>query len=205
MLRKSIMSYFIKKKWRKANVHNKTHLISVEHLNSVKVGKCTYGSIDIIKSDDVSKLSIGNYCSIAEKVKFVLGADHPLNYVSTYPFKALILKSQRYEAVSKGNIIVDDDVWIGYGATILSGVHIHQGAVIAAGAVVTKDVPPYAIVGGVPSKVIRYRFERELIDRLLQIDYSALTNEQIIEHIDELYKSVDIASINWMPTKKGSI
>lgn len=81
--------------------------------------------------------------------------------VSTYPFKRKLFHGGE-EAVSKGDIIVGDDVWVGYGATILSGVHIGQGAVIAAGAVVNKDVPPYAIVGGIPAKVIKYRFSESV-------------------------------------------
>ncbi|MGN9105593.1 DapH/DapD/GlmU-related protein [Oliverpabstia intestinalis] len=92
------------------------------------------------------------------------------------------------ESFAKGDIRVDDDVWIGYGASIMSGVHIGQGAVVAAGAVVTKDVPPYAIVGGVPAKVIKYRFEPEMIEELLKVDYSELTKEDIEKHIDDLYR-----------------
>ena len=105
---------------------------------------------------------------MAEEVLFLLGDDHNLNYLMTFPHRAKILKECPAEATSKGNIVVDDDVWIGYGATILSGVHISQGAVIAAGAVVTHDVPPYAIAGGVPAKVIKYRFEQPVI---LSLEY----------------------------------
>ena len=112
------------------------------------------------------------------------------------------------EAISKGDIIVDDDVWIGYGATILSGVHIGQGAVIAAGAVVTKDVPPYAIVGGVPAKVIKYRFSPEIIQQLMKLDYSKLTEDMIRERIDDLYTSLDGKTpeevgkpLEWFPKK----
>ena len=115
----------------------------------------------------------------------------------------MMLHSVKFEAISKGNIIVDDDVWIGYGVTIMSGIHIGQGAVIAAGAVVTRNVPPYAIVGGVPAKVIKYRFEPEIIEELLKIDYSKLTDEIIKEHIDELYTELkDIKQLEWIP-KKG--
>ena len=85
----------------------------------------------------------------------------------------------------------------------MSGVHIDQGAVVAAGAVVTKDVPPYAIVGGVPAKVIKYRFEPEMIEELLKVDYSKLTNEDIEKHIDDLYMELkDPSQLDWMP-KKG--
>ena len=90
-------------------------------------------------------------------------------------------------------------MWIGYRATILSGVHIGQGAVIAAGAVVTKDVPPYAIVGGVPARVIKFRFGEEVLTRLGKLDYSKLSEIWIKEHIDELYETVDKnTKISWM-------
>ena len=110
--------------------------------------------------------------------------------------------SQAYEAISKGDIIVENDVWIGYRATILSGVNIGQGAIIAAGSVVTKDVPPYAIVGGVPAKVIKYRFPPEMIGELLKVDYSQLSEEMVREHIDELYRPLkDPEQLAWMPKK----
>ena len=105
-------------------------------------------------------------------------------------------------SLSKGDIKVDDDVWIGYGATILSGVHIGQGVVVAAGSVVTRDVPPYAIVGGVPANVIKYRFSSDLIEELLMIDYSKLTKEEIKKHITDLYRPlIDKKQIAWMPKK----
>lgn len=89
--------------------------------------------------------------------------------------------------ISKDNITVGDDVWIGYRSTILSGVQIGQGAIVAAGSVVTKDVPPYAIVGGVPAKVIKYRFPQEVIDKLVKADYSRLTSEKISKNLNEMY------------------
>ena len=93
-------------------------------------------------------------------------------------------------------------MWIGYGCTIMSGVHIGQGAIIAAGAVVTKDVPPYAIVGGVPAKIIKYRFEPDMIEELLKIDYSKLTKEEIMNNIDDLYLELkDKKQFEWMPKK----
>lgn len=192
-----------KKRWRKLNLHNLTEAMCPFGDTKVVVGKESYGELSIITFNRHSSLKIGNFCSIASNVQFVLDADHQLNAVSTYPFKVALLKTEKMEATSKGDIIVDDDVWIGYGATIMSGVHIGQGAVVAAGAVVTKDVPPYAIVGGVPAKVIKYRFEPEMIEELLKIDYSKLTKEDIEKHIDDLYTELkDPNQLDWMP-KKG--
>ena len=170
-------------------------------MECVSIGTMTYGEIDVQTSNNTSHLYIGNYCSIAERVKFLLTAEHAIDTISTYPFKANCLTGE-LEALTKGNIVVDDDVWIGYGATIMSGVHIGQGAVIAAGALVSKDVPPYAIVGGVPAKIIKYRFEPELIEELLKIDYSKLDKAMIESHVDDLYQRLDTKEqLSWLPQK----
>ena len=109
---------------------------------------------------------------------------------------------KRNEGISKGDIIIADDVWVGAGAIILSGVHIGQGAVVAAGAVITKDVPPYAIVGGVPAKVIKYRFSDDLIAELLKVDFSQLDNKTILDHIDNLYQKLEsVEQLQWLPKK----
>ena len=162
------------------------------------VGKYTYGGLRVINYNENERLRIGSYCSIAQEVTFILNADHRTDTISTFPFKVKVL-GESLEGTSKGDIIVADDVWIGYRATILSGVHIGQGAVIAAGAVVTKDVPSYAIVGGVPARVIKYRFGEEVLTRLGKLDYSKLSEIWIKEHIDELYETVDKnTKISWM-------
>lgn len=187
--------------WKKKNSHNSTVLDSWIDQNRVIVGKGTYGSISILSDDESSNLIIGNYCSIAENVKFLLGVEHRLNCISTFPFRSKTL-NEELEGISKGDIVVEDDVWIGYGAIIMSGVHIDQGAVIATKSVVTKDVPPYAIVGGVPAKIIKYRFEPEIIEELLKVDYNKLTDEMIKEQINELYTELkDIKQLDWMPKK----
>ena len=192
----------LRRQWRKKNQHNDTAPFNLFNLDHVFVGKETYGNLIVDNYNNIYKLVIGNYCSIATDVMFILDADHYTNHISTFPFKVKVL-GEKQEGVSKGDIIVDDDVWIGYGATIMSGVHIGQGAVVAAGAVVTKDVPPYAIVGGVPAKVIKYRFEPEMIEELLKVDYSKLTKEDIEKHIDDLYTELkDPSQLYWMP-KKG--
>lgn len=191
-----------KRSWRKANAENDTVPMNLFPAELVNVGKCSYGELNVVTFNRCSKLKIGSYCSIAQHVHFMLDVEHHVNTISTYPYKAKCLKMGD-EAFSKGDIVVDDDVWIGYGATIMSGVHIGQGAVIAAGAVVTKDVPPYAIVGGVPAKAIRYRFETEIIKELLRLDYSKLNEKMIKEHINVLYTDLkSVKQIKWFPQRE---
>lgn len=180
-----IKMQLFKIKWRINNKNNYTYATSVFDIENVKVGKYTYGGISVSNDVKDAKLVIGNFCSIAENVHFMLGSEHSLNHISTYPFQVYFMGADR-EAISKGDIIVKDDVWIGRNALIMSGVNIGQGAVIAAGAVVTKDVPPYAIVGGVPARVIRYRFEEEIINELVSVDFGKLNVEIIRRNIDKL-------------------
>lgn len=179
-----------KRKWIKNNRHNGTFPVSIFDPELVIVGKASYGELNVISFNNKSRLKIGNYVSISQRVTFLLDVEHRLDTISTFPFKAKILKGGD-EAFSKGDIVIDDDVWIGYGATVMSGVHIGRGAVVAAGAVVTKDVEPYSIVGGVPAKLIRYRFDEETIKELMQLDFGRLDEAFIKEHIDELYQKAD--------------
>ena len=142
-----VKKIYFQQKYRISNAHNDTYFMGYNFQNLIEIGNETYGSIDVNACTDESKLKIGNYCSIAPDVKFMLSADHYVDHISTFPFKVKIL-GERAEAISKGDIIIDDDVWIGQRAIILSGVHVGQGAIIAAGAVVTKDIPPYSVWGG---------------------------------------------------------
>jgi len=127
---------------------------------------------------------IGRYCSIAENVKVVIG-NHPSTvFVSTHPSFFSTKAQAGFSYVDKplfeeftyaddnGNfVVIGNDVWIGYGVSIMSGVTIGDGAIVAAGAVVTKDVEPYSIVGGIPAKIIKYRFSKDEIDYLLKIKW----------------------------------
>lgn len=194
--------YSLSRAWRANNAHNNTSVRREFNQSLVTVGKATYGCIDILAFTDDSKLYIGNYCSIANDVRFILSADHYIDHISTFPFKVMTL-GEESEAISKGDIIVDDDVWIGDRTLILSGVHIGQGAVIAAGSVVTKDVPPYSVWGGVPAKHIKYRFSPEIIEEFLRIDYSKFDKILISENIEKLYEPVtDKTNIDWLPKKE---
>lgn len=187
-----------KRKWRKLNPNNFTNAEDLFDPSCVDVGDYTYGGLRVLTYNKKNKLKIGRFCSIAQEVMFVLSADHYTNHISSYPYKVWIMKEEQ-EGISKGDIIVDDDVWIGFRSTILSGVHIGQGAIVAAGSVVTKDVPPYAIVGGIPAKVIKYRFSPEMINELTKIDYSKLTQNIIKEHIHDLYTDLNEAKqLEWI-------
>ena len=124
------------------------------------------------------RLIIGKFCSIACGAKFLFNsANHALRSLSNYTFPlffeewGLNQKNVASAWDNKGDIIIGNDVWIGYEAVIMAGVHIGDGAVIAARAVVTKDVPPYTIVGGTPARKIRMRFEEETIAKLQQIQW----------------------------------
>lgn len=190
------------KKWRKMNSHNFTEVCSDFDFSRVHVGKGTYGGLDVLTFGK-EHLYIGNYCSIAPGVCFLLNADHNISTVSSYPFKVKYLGAEA-EAISKGNIVIGDDVWIGYNATILSGVSIGQGAVIAAGAVVAKDVPPYAVVGGIPAKIVKYRFSDEIINRLLKVDYDQIDEGFIRNHVDKMYMNItEDTDLSWLPLKKS--
>lgn len=192
-----------KKAWQRANPHNSTYPKSVFPISQVSVGRRTYGCLDIQLDNSVNRLQIGSFCSIANEVRFLVCADHPTDRISTFPFRVHCM-AEAAEAVSKGDIIVDDDVWIGYRSTVLSGVHIGQGAVIAAGSVVARDVPPYAIVGGVPARVIKYRFPQEIIDGLLRVDFSRLEDAQIRAHLEQLYEKLEsVSQLEWLPKKEG--
>lgn len=194
-LKNYIKLYRFRKLWRKRNPQNDTYAENIFSLQNVSVGKRTYGGLKVLCDIENVQLKIGNYCSIAQDVVFLLGIDHQMNLISTYPFKTKMLYS-KYEAISKGDIIIDDDVWIGYRVIIMSGVYIGQGAVIGAGAIVTKNVPPYAVVGGAPAKVIKYRFSETVRKKLLCFDFTKLSNDKIKNNIEILYESIDEDNID---------
>ena len=197
------------KEWRNRNPHNETGIINDFPFDRVSVGKKTYGDLYVLAFNKENHLEIGNYVSIAPGTIFILSADHYLNHLSTYPFRTKIINGE-LEGVSKGDIIVEDDAWIGQGVTILSGVRIGQGAAIAAGSVVSKDVPSYAVAAGVPARVIRYRFEKEIIRYLKGLDYSGLDDEMIKGHEQDLYTDLEKKSLAeiqelfaWFPRKQA--
>ena len=134
-------------------------------------------------------VEIGAFCSISDHV-YIGGAEHPMGWVSMSP----VFQNKRHSGPSKRfahfdtpttkRTIIGNDVWIGHGVTIKQGVRIGDGAAVGSNALVTKDVPPYAVVGGVPAKVIKFRFPQEVIDRLEEIQWWNLSDEQITEVVE---------------------
>lgn len=191
-----IRKYKLKIYWKKKNKHNFTTigLISnIKYIDFVKkggviVGKNTYGILNIgYTGNKNEKIIIGNNCSIAGGTKFLLGGEHDYHCITTYPYASRKF-NKKTEVLSKGPIIVDDEVWIGEDALILSGVHIKKGAIIAARSVVTKDIPPYAIVAGNPATIIKYRFSQNIINKIIDIN---LTEEKISkDKIEVLYENL---------------
>lgn len=151
--------------------------IQKNHLNTfaenVEIGEFTYGSPQIYSYSLSERLKIGKFCSIGDNISIMLSGNHRDDWCTTYPFNVFMDEFSYIKGhpASKGDVIIGNDVWIGNDATIMSGVTIGDGSIIAANACVTKDVSPYTIVGGVPAKKIRDRFDEETTRQLLEIKW----------------------------------
>ena len=153
----------------------------------LSIGRHTYGGprVEVFRGSD-AKVTIGSFCSISRGVVFLTGGVHPVEWVSTFPFRIRFGLERAYDdgmPTSNGPIVVGNDVWIGTEAMILSGVTVGHGAVIAARSVVTRDVPDYAVVAGVPARVIGMRFAEDIVEDLLRIAWWTWDEEQIREAV----------------------
>ena len=154
-----------------------------------KMGEHSYGCPVVDAWTPTDRYSIGKFCSIAPDVRIITGGEHRLDWVSAYPFRirfGLPGAGRDGHPWSRGPVVIENDVWIGQGARILSGVRIGNGAVVGAYAVVTKDVPDYAVVAGNPAQLVRYRFDEATIQALLQVAWWDWPREKILKAVDLL-------------------
>ncbi len=161
-------------KFRIKNKNNDVHLTTYYPINNINVGKDSYGKLKIRSYNNKGKIFIGNYCSIADNVEFLVGGEHNYKRISTFPFQSRIYKQSTSDTPNY-DIIIEDDVWIGYECLIMSNAHIGKGSVIGARSIVTGEVPPYSIYVG--NKVIKQRFPNNIVNKLNDIDFSKVSHK----------------------------
>lgn len=162
----------------------------------------TYGHLVIHGNKKL--VTVGKYCSIAKDVHVFANWDHRVDWISTYPFKAIWNLGHDGHPGGKGPVAIGNDVWIGWGAIILSGVTIGDGAVIGARSTVTKDVPPYRVVAGNPAIEVRKRFTDEQIAALLRIRWWDWPEKRVRKYVNLLTQpDVDrfITAVSPVPNK----
>lgn len=147
------------------------------------VGRYSYGAPKVITFPSGGHLTVGSFCSIADDVTVLLGGDHGSTCATTYPLNALWEEDHLpMHETSRGEVVIGNDVWIGYGALILSGVRIGDGAIVGARSVVNRDVEAYSVVAGNPARTVRHRFERPVIDALEELRWWDWPLEMIRRH-----------------------
>ncbi len=162
----------------------------------VSIGKHTYGwqsmAVDVYEGCDQVKVVIGKYSSIGPDLRIITSGIHPTDWVSTFPFRSRFNLEGKFKdgmPATKGDVLIGNDVWIGTEVMILSGVTVGDGAVLASRSLVTKDVPPYSIVGGNPAKVIRLRFPENEVKKMLELQWWDWDIEKIKSKIPLLSSS----------------
>ncbi|WP_420101801.1 CatB-related O-acetyltransferase [Bosea sp. (in: a-proteobacteria)] len=173
---------------KRLNRDNQTRL-HLAHLvarrpGQMVIGPYTYGRPKVRFAESGAGLVIGRYGSIADGVEILLGGNHRLDWVTTYPFPALPRLWPQAAGIggfdaTRGDVVIGHDVWLGSQAMVMSGVRIGHGAVVAARAVVTKDVPPYAVVAGNPARIVKMRFDEATVAALLATGWWNLPRQRI--------------------------
>jgi acetyltransferase-like isoleucine patch superfamily enzyme len=161
--------------------------------SEIRIGRFTYGfeNISVIQYGEGASLTVGSFCSIAAKTIIFLGGNHRTDWITTFPFGHLFVEQLggvdiKGHPATKGDVIIGNDVWVGYNSTVMSGISIGDGAVIAANSHVVKNVRPYSIVGGNPAEEIKFRFEPEICRLLLDLSWWNLPEEDIKSITSEL-------------------
>lgn len=208
------MTIPVNKRYPRSNDNETVYLDQVVSDPNIKVGKYTiYNDFEKNPADfeknnvlyhypvNKDRLVIGKFCSIACGAKFLFtSANHAMGSLSNYTFPIFFeewdLKKENVTDAwdNKGDIVIGNDVWIGYDAVIMAGVNIGDGAVIGTRAVVTKDVPPYTIVGGVPARKIKMRFDSQTVEDLLELKWWDWTSVKIKENLS-LIRTGDISGL----------
>lgn len=174
-----------------------TRIACAEHiaLGRLEVGPHSYGA-PVLRhwgSPGGYVCRIGDYCSIADNVQVFLGGYHRPEWVSMYPFSAFTEWAAdclvTNHTVGRGDVVIGSDVWLGSQCVIMAGVTIGHGAVVAAQAVVSKDVPPYGIVAGNPARLVKRRFDDETVDELLRIAWWDWPAERVRANLDLFFSS----------------
>ena len=168
-----------------------TTFSAIGHPVIMNMGRGTYGleDVDIYAWGATDKIEVGNFSSFGPKTTFILGGNHRADWLTTYPFPAYhpsafgIIPSS-----SKGDIVIGSDVWVGLGVTFLSGVTVGHGAVVAAKAVVTKNVEPYSLVAGNPATHKKFRFDNDTITSLLKLKWWTWPDDTIVTHFHDLLR-----------------
>ncbi|MBK6264523.1 chloramphenicol acetyltransferase [Marivirga sp. S37H4] len=183
----------------KVSIGKHCKLLNAELTGEVVLGRYTsIAGQGTTISSQFHPITIGSFCSIASNCT-ILEFNHPISKLSTYYINKHIFNesSPENDRESKGEIVVGNDVWIGANVVILSGVKIGNGAIIGSNAIVSKDIPPYAVVGGIPAKIIKYRFEQNIISKLNRLAWWDWPLEKIIDH-KALFtkKSLELEDLN---------
>ncbi len=177
-------------KWLKRKGYMREHRTP----SFIEIGHRTYGfdGADASSASTATPLKIGVYCSLGPGILFLCRGVHPYESATTYPLRAKIFNIAGEPASrEKKGITVGNDVWIGARAAIMPGVSIGDGAIVGTAALVTKDVPPYAIVGGNPAKILKYRFPEHIIEAMLDIRWWEWPDEKVEAETDYLLGPID--------------
>jgi acetyltransferase-like isoleucine patch superfamily enzyme len=177
-------------RWREQNSDNQTTAENFFPIERVRVGRGTYGPLHLhFFGHPDERITIGSFCSIAEDVHILAGGEHFLDRPTTYPIEHYLDGYEGHGSAPRGPVDIADDVWIGHGCIILSGVAIGQGAVIGAGSVVARDVPPYAIFSA--GRIGRYRLDDRARAAMVRLDWSRVTPADLAKNAAALIRPVD--------------
>lgn len=159
----------------------------------ISIGRYTYlqSTAKILFAEENGPVSIGQFCSIADGVIILGAGEHPTHNATTFPLGDWFSNAKPYRNVGRGPTRIGNDVWIGVNAVILSGVAVGDGAIVGAGAIVSRDVPPYAVVLGNPAQVTRYRFTPDIVSALQQIRWWDWSKEKIETEMPSLEDNVE--------------